>query len=108
MRTVLEHRQNELSSLSSSYAELEAHANLLEKQLAASGSRTLGGDSQDDIERRVQHAHEAGRAEAEKENEEAMNDLFVVLGGEEAKVAILRARLEALGVDVDDILVNVQ
>lgn len=53
-------------------------------------------------------AAEKAREEAEQEAEEGMNDLLVCLGQEEAKVEALRNKLEAMGVDVEAVLSEIQ
>ena len=66
---------------------------------AAGGSSGGGGD--------VEALVEAARAAAAAEADEAMGDLLVCLGQEEAKVAALSERLAALGEDVDALLAGV-
>ena len=61
------------------------------------GSRWI---SESDVEKRVQ--------EAKDEADEQMNDLLVCLGQEEAKVSLLTDTLMSLGINVDEILQQLQ
>ena len=63
----------------------------------------LAGPSDADIEARITEAVEAAQADAD----DSMADLLECLGQEEAKVAALRQRLEALGEDVEGLLEGV-
>lgn len=97
--------ETDLEDLSAAYSTLDAHAGSLQQQLdalqaelaaarqqqAASSSAGAaaaagGGISEDEVERRVAAARSEAAAEAQAEADEAMTDLLVCLGQEEAKV----------------------
>jgi len=60
--------------------------------------------SGEDVAARIAAAVEEARAAAAEETDDAMGDLLVCLGQEEAKVAALSERLSQLGEDVDAVL----
>ena len=100
----------DLEDLSAAYSTLDAHAGSLQQQveqlqLAAEQRKqqqqgaqapSSGGDSSGDggggggiSEAEVQRQVEAARQEAQQEADDAMGDLLVCLGQEEAKVGAL-------------------
>ena len=98
--------ETDLEDLSAAYSTLDAHAGSLQQQLdalqaelaaarqqqntagaaAAAAAAGGGGVSEDEVEQRVAAAREEAAAEAQAEADEAMTDLLVCLGQEEAKV----------------------
>jgi pyruvate/2-oxoglutarate dehydrogenase complex dihydrolipoamide acyltransferase (E2) component len=120
-RTAARKLEMDLEDLSAAYGTLDAHAGSLQQQveqlqleLAAERRRQqqqgaqapAGGSSSGDVggigEAEVQRQVEAARQEAQQEADDAMGDLLVCLGQEEAKVgAVLGSlcvrRLGALG-----------
>ncbi|EFN51480.1 hypothetical protein CHLNCDRAFT_140241 [Chlorella variabilis] len=111
----------DLQDLSAAYSTLDAHADSLQQQvdqlqcdLAGARQRQddvevvgagaqQGGTSQIELQQRL----EAVRQEAQQEADDAMADLLACLGMEEAKVARLRERLQAYGVDCDALLADI-
>ncbi|KAL4452662.1 hypothetical protein ABPG75_008324 [Micractinium tetrahymenae] len=124
--------ETDLEDLSAAYSNLDAHAGSLHSQLerleselaaarqqggaagpagqhqqGSGGDSSSGGRGRGVSEEEVQRRVEAARQEAAEEADEAMGDLLVCLGQEEAKVARLQERLEAFGVDVDALLADI-
>ena len=106
----------DLQDLSAAYGTLDAHAGNLQTQVeqlqrdltAAAEQRHLEGGggcgvSQAELQQRV----EAARQEAQDGADDVMADLLVCLGQEEAKVARLQERLQALGVDCHALLADI-
>lgn len=119
-RTAQRKVEDDLSGLSSAYALLEEHSNQLqmqverfEAQMGAPGDSNPQGASppgiaEEEVHRRVQAAVAVARDEVQAEADEAMEDLMVCLGQEEAKVALLSERLQAFGVQSEDLLSELQ
>ncbi|PSC74328.1 Arginine deiminase [Micractinium conductrix] len=109
--------ESDLEDLSAAYGTLDAHtgslqsqverlqAELAEAQAAAqqqqhAGSSSGGGGggiSEAEVRQRVEAAAAEAAEAAAAEGDDAMGDLLVCLGQEEAKVARLREQLEAMG-----------
>lgn len=110
VRTEADKFARDLEDLSAAYNQLEAHSLAVEAQLrdaqlrgGSGGGGTSssdggvmmvgsnggvpagGGMAGPDVERLLEEARAATRAEVEEEQEESMNDLLVCLGQEEAK-----------------------
>ena len=102
--------ETDLEDLSAAYGNLDAHAGTLQQQVdqlqdelaqqrAAAAAAApaaadqqqpaaaaLGGASEEEVQRQLAAARAEGAAEAQAEADEAMTDLLVCLGQEEAKV----------------------
>ena len=83
---------------------LETKLRDLQTKLVASESSAPSGYSQEALDAAVAKARE----EAIGEGEESMNDLLVCLGQEEKKTEVLSEKLQAMGVDVDEILDGIE
>ncbi|GAX81853.1 hypothetical protein CEUSTIGMA_g9281.t1 [Chlamydomonas eustigma] len=119
----LRESQFKIKALQGQVSELQHQAEVtaLQRQMSDNGtasSRANNADmciakgshpalSEAEVAKRVEEAVAAARQDAELEGEEAMNDLLVCLGQEEAKVAALSERLVVMGVNVEEILEQV-
>jgi DNA repair exonuclease SbcCD ATPase subunit len=74
-----------------------------QQQQAATRDKADGAETGEGLAAAI----EAARVEAAAEAEDAMGDLLVCLGREEARVEVLSARLRELGEDVDALLEGV-
>lgn len=99
----------ELADLSAAYSQLEHHANSLQSRVDELEQQHSTHSQQ--LEQRVaaarQEARQEAQQQAQQEADEAMADLLVCLGQEEAKVARLSAALTGRGVDVDALLAGI-
>lgn len=102
----------DLEDLSAAYSTLDAHAGALQQQTdglqrelrelrqqQAGGAEFRGGISEAEVEQRVATARVEAQQEAQREADDAMADLLVCLGQEEAKVRGGRGAAPGLGED---------
>jgi chromosome segregation ATPase len=102
--------ETELQDLSAAYATLDSHTNSLQQRIdeleLQRGGGGGGGQLLDGYVAKEEAEAAAIKAanEAREEADASMEDLLVCLGEEEAKVAVLAAKLEELGVSSDLVL----
>lgn len=102
--------ETELQDLSAAYATLDSHTNSLQQRLDEIELQKGGGGGEGKLLDGYLTKEEAEAAtikaadEAREEADASMEDLLVCLGEEEAKVAVLAAKLEELGVSSDVVL----
>ncbi|KAL6785367.1 CGL135 [Auxenochlorella protothecoides x Auxenochlorella symbiontica] len=93
LRASLGRLEGEMEGLSSAYSSLDSHAAELQAELARLRKRERHGAASEG------GGPSEGLGAAPPPEDDELTDLLVCLGQEEAKVAVLCARLEELGVD---------
>lgn len=104
----------DMEDLANAFQGLESHAVQMEAELRDARAQPPAQQpgvtqppGQAEMQRQIDAAVEAARADAEAEAEENLNDLLACLGQEERKTECLAARLRELGEDVDVLLEGV-